>query len=270
MTSPLSVLTDLDQFDLLATRDITVNRIDPRAKVVVTAIFIVCVVSFERHTVSALLPFFIFPVALINWADIPLASLGRKIALALPFALLAGIFNPFLDHETIMIAGAVPVSAGWLSFCSILLRCLLTVSAALVLLATTGFHGICRALERLAAPRMLVLQMLFMYRYLFVLAGESSRMAMARGLRSFGKRGRGHGSAAAAIGCLLSRSIDRSRRIHEAMLARGFQGRFHERLQHRTTWADAAYVLAWCTLFVALRSYDLPALVGDLIGRWLA
>lgn len=270
MATPLSTLADLDRLDQLASRDTPVNRLDPRVKLIATAAFILCVVSFERHTVSALLPFLIFPVALAARGDIPIPLLAGKIAPALPFALLAGILNPLLDREIVMIAGTVPVGAGWLSFCSIGLRCLLTVSAALVLLATTGLHGICHAMERLGAPRPFVLQLLFMYRYLSVLGGEASRMALARQLRSCGARGGDHGSAAAAIGSLLARSMERSRRINEAMLARGFRGSFPERSDLSPGRADGLFLAGWCALFGVLRIYDIPALAGRVIGRYLA
>ena len=76
------------------------------------------------------------------------------------------------------------VAGGWISFLSILLRFVLTVSAAIVLVAVTGIHSLCAALEKLGVPRALVTQLLVLYRYLFVLLDEAGRMDRARALRS--------------------------------------------------------------------------------------
>ncbi len=56
---------DFKQLDLLALRQTAVHRLDPRAKVLTTLCFIVCVVSFDKYQISAMLPFLIYPVALI-------------------------------------------------------------------------------------------------------------------------------------------------------------------------------------------------------------
>ena len=76
------------------------------------------------------------------------------------------------------------IGCGWISFASILLRFTLTVTAALTLIATTSFTGICMALEKMGCPRVFALQLLFLYRYLFVLVDEASRLIRARALRT--------------------------------------------------------------------------------------
>ena len=64
MSSVATGLSTLDRLDRLARQDTAVHRVDPRAKVVATAVFVVCVVSFDRYEVVALLPFVVFPVVL--------------------------------------------------------------------------------------------------------------------------------------------------------------------------------------------------------------
>jgi len=57
----------------------------------------------------------------------------------------------FWIRDVAVIAG-IPISAGSLAFLSILLKFALTVSAALLLIATTSFPGVCHALRRLGLP----------------------------------------------------------------------------------------------------------------------
>ena len=155
--------------------------------------FLVTVVSFNRYEVAALLPLTLYPVVLAAAGGLPAGYLLRKLLIASPFALCVGLFNPLLDRAAAFHLAGAPISWGWISFASILVKFGLTVSAALALVGVTGFTAVCMALGRLGAPRLFAAQLLFLYRYLFVLAEEGLRMVRARNLRSF--RGRGAGDA---------------------------------------------------------------------------
>ncbi|MBE0417029.1 MAG: cobalt ECF transporter T component CbiQ, partial [Coriobacteriia bacterium] len=90
-------LYDLGRLDRLAYKDTPVHRLDPRAKVFTTLVFLVCVVSFGTYDLLAMLPFLLFPVVLAAEADLPLGFLMRKLLAVAPFAIFVGIFNPLLD-----------------------------------------------------------------------------------------------------------------------------------------------------------------------------
>ena len=166
----------IGRLDRLSYGRTVVHCLDPRVKVVVTLLFLVTVVSFPPHEVAALLPFFLFPVLSLTLGGIPAGFILRKILVVSPFALMIGIFNPLLDTGTVVVIAGFPVSAGWISFVSILLKFVLTTGAALLLVATTSFPGICHALRRLGCPSLFVSQLLFLYRYLFVLVEEAMRI----------------------------------------------------------------------------------------------
>ncbi len=103
-----------------------------------------------------------FPAFLIGIADLPFKYLLRKLILVSPFVLFIGIFNPFFDQDILLQIGTLRVSGGWISLISILLRFMLTVGAALLLIATTGFPAICMALEKLGTPRIFTVQLLML------------------------------------------------------------------------------------------------------------
>ena len=86
-----TALRDLNRLDLLAGGDSVIHRLDPRAKVFVTLAYIVTVVSFGRYEVSALLPFAVFPLAMVAVSGIPPAVVLRKLLVVLPFAALVGL-----------------------------------------------------------------------------------------------------------------------------------------------------------------------------------
>ncbi len=265
MASPGASALDIRYLDIISSRDTCIHRADPRAKLLATLAYIVTVASFDRYTVTGLVPFVIYPVVLVALGGVPAAYLARKVILAAPFAFCIGIFNPLFDRTVLLHVGPVPISGGWLSFVSILLRFMLTVTAALLLVATTGFNGVCLALEKLGAPKAFVVQLLFLYRYLFVLVDEATRLTRARALRAFDGRGMGIRVFGSLAGQLLLRSMDRARRIHLAMLCRGFDGEVRHAGSLRFSAGDLAYTLGWSALFALLRTYDVPQIAGRLV-----
>ena len=269
MPSINDAVLDLKRFDLLANGASSIHNLDARAKVLVTVCFIISVVSFGRYELAALLPYFVFPAAMIALSNLPCRLIATKIALLCPFALIIGIFNPIMDREVMVTIGAVGISGGWVSFLSIIVKSMLTVSAALILVGVTGFTAICRALDRLGVPQVFAVQLLFLYRYIFVLAEEAGRASMARELRSCGKKGLGIASYSSMIGHLLLRTWQRADRIHMAMLARGFTGEFHARQKSRFGLVELGYIIGWIALFILLRLYNIPLLLGRLITEML-
>lgn len=265
MSSVATGLTTVDRLDRLARQDTAVHRVDPRAKVLVTAVFIVCVVSFDRYQVPALVPFALFPVVLAAEGGIPFGFLGRLLLAVSPFALLVGAFNPLLDRELVTIAGGVEIAGGWVSYASILLRFLLTAAAALVLTATTSFAGVCLALERFRVPDVLVTQLLLLYRYIFVLGDEAVRMSRARSLRTVGRRGTEMRIHAQMLGQLLLRTFARARRVYLAMKCRGFDGQVRIARRLRLRASDVLFAVGWSAVCVVFRFVDVTTLVGRLV-----
>jgi cobalt/nickel transport system permease protein len=265
VSSVATGLSALDRLDRLARLESPVHRVDPRAKVITTSVYIVCVVSYGKYDLLGLLPFAIFPVVLATEGGLPLGFLGRLLLVVSPFALVMGAFNPLFDREIVAQVGAWGVTGGWVSYASIVLRFLLTAGAALVLTATTGFTGICLALEKLKVPDVLVTQLLLLFRYIFVLGDEAGRMGQARRLRSFGRRGMGWRIYGQMLGQLLLRAFARAQRIYLAMKSRGFDGqvRIARRLHFRM--ADLVFTLAWSAAFIVFRLVDVPLAVGHLI-----
>lgn len=270
MPSLADGIYDIGRLDELASRDTFLHRLDPRAKVLTTAVFLVCVVSFGKHDLAQMLPFLLFPVVTIAAGDLPVGFLVRKLIAVAPFAVLVGAFNPLLDRTVVAEVAGVAVSGGWVSFASIMVRFVLTTMAALALVATTGMMGVCAALRRLGTPEVLVTQLLLLYRYLFVLGEETMRMARARHARSVGSRGMGMSVYANMLGHLLLRTYARAARVYRAMLARGFDGRVRTVRALSFTARDAAWTLGWSAAFVLFRAYDIPLALGRAITEVLA
>jgi cobalt/nickel transport system permease protein len=177
-----------------------------------------------------------------------------------------GLFNPLLDRQPLLVLGHLTVAGGWVSFASILLRFILTVSATLVLIAGTGMYDLCRGMQRLGVPSVFTVQVLMLYRYLFVLIEDGRRMVRARAQRAMGGRGMGLRVYGAMLGSLLLRTLDRSQRIHVAMRCRGFDGQVRSMRGLHLRGADVAFLVVWSAVFLSLRLLG----VADALGGWVS
>lgn len=264
MSGPHSAF-DLGTLDRLSQGTSPVHRLDPRAKLIVTLAFVMAVVSLNKYAVGDLLPFFLFPAVMVARSEIPLRFVIRKIAVVAPFAVLVGIFNPLIDSDVMLRIGDVGITGGWLSFLSIIVRFALTIGALVLLVATTGVPALGRAAERLGTPRLFVMQILGLYRYLFLLVGESQRTMRAYRLRSI------HGKAPAwrvfaqILGQLLLRAIARARRVYEAMLCRGFDGELRLIGTLRFATRDWIFLILWIAIFAGLRFLHPADFIGHLV-----
>ena len=93
---------DIRNLDLMARGTSRIHQLDPRAKLITTLVFIVTVVSVDKYTIAQLIPFALYPFALIALANLPATYFLKKICLVAPFAILIGLFNPFLDRDILL------------------------------------------------------------------------------------------------------------------------------------------------------------------------
>jgi cobalt/nickel transport system permease protein len=248
-----------DAFDRYHHGHSLIHELDPRIKVVVTVAFIIS---------NALLPDGAWIAFALAWAFIlfanALSGLGlgftfRRSFIALPFALSAitVLFSipgePFFTFR-LLTSNLTITDAGVLRFVSIVIRSWLSVQLAILLVGTTEFPKIVHALNHLRVPTILTVIISFLYRYLFVLVDEVLRMLRARQARSAAAAGKSPGGnllwrariAGHMSGQLFLRSYERSDRIYNAMVSRGYKGELmtiHPHHFHTSDWLIGAVSL---------------------------
>ncbi|NWF62755.1 MAG: cobalt ECF transporter T component CbiQ [Chloroflexi bacterium] len=226
-----------DAFDRYHDKESFIHRLDPRVKTVVTIVFILSNALLPDGAWLAFGAAWLFLLA-ANWlSQLGLGYTLKRSLIALPFALIAitVLFSipgkplttfPFLFWDFTI------TDAGLLRFVSILIRSWLSVQIAILLVAVTRFPDLIHALEHLRVPLALTTIIAFLYRYLFVLTDEVFRLLRARESRSAAVTGLRSGRgvmwrakvAGNMAGQLFLRSYERSDRIYNAMIARGYAG----------------------------------------------
>lgn len=239
--------------------------VDCRFQITVALLYLVAVLSVPLSDPGKLVWLAVYPIIMAEACGVGYARILRKSLWVLPLVLLIGIFNPLLDHRPAWQIGSVTVSMGWVTFVSICLRGLLAMQAVLVLIYSVGFYSICVALGRMGLPAILTTQLLMVYRYISVLIQEAMSMRRARAARGYGRKSYPLRQWATMIGQLLLRSVARSQRVHQAMLARGFTGVMPAILSQTSRLADWGYLLGWAAAIAALRFVDFSTLLGKLL-----
>ena len=105
-------------------------------------------------------------------SQIPLGYILGRTLVILPFIVLASLAAPWKGYAGI----------GFL-----FVRAILCLMMLILLTNTTRFVELLRGLRKLGCPQILVMNLGFLYRYLFVLTEEAMRMKQARDCRRVGR-----------------------------------------------------------------------------------
>ncbi len=248
--------------DRFAMGDSPIHRLDARAKLVAVLAYTVVLISFDRYRIADLAPMAVMPLAMLWFARIPVAFALRRVAILSPFILMLALMSPVYDRalrEAAFGPWQFAVSGGWLTAANIAIKFALGVLALTAMICATPFALLLEAMRRLRVPQIVVLQLGFLYRYLFLLIDEAMRVRRARDFRgaALAPVGRRLAAAGGVVGALFLRTLDRSQRVHLAMASRGWRGEPHSLGRLCFTAADAVF-LALAAVYLAACRWGFP------------
>ncbi len=247
--------------DKYSDRDSPIHRLDPRSKLLATLAFIAAVVLTPSGSWLAYGLYLAIIATLIALSRVPVIYILKRSLLIIPFVLLVAIFIPFFKEGEV--AGSYNIwlwqvsvtHSGLQILWNILARAWLSILSLILLTSTTKFSNLLKGLEQLRLPKVIVMLMSFMYRYIFILVDEVMRMRQARDSRNFGGKLRWRiGTVGNMIGTLFIHSYERGERVYAAMMARGFDG--HSRTLDRIHFSrvDACFIacLSLALIFISI------------------
>jgi len=182
----------------------------------------------------ALANFFI----LFIWLTVPWTMPGTAILTLGPFA---------LSREGVMLATGVSV------------KCNAIVLIYIAIMADMDLARIGVALEQLYMPEKLVFLFLFTCRYIHVIGDEWKKLQTAAALRGFILKSSLHTyrTIANMLGLTVINSVNRSHRIYEAMLLRGFSGHFHTAAELKAGTCDIVFTTFFFLVLACLLGADI-------------
>ncbi len=240
------------------------HRWDLRIKIVSLFLFILCLSGLSQPQTACL-------ALTVGFGSIAAARLPLRRSLRRISAMAA-----FLGMFLVIMPLTAPIKAGdtvivfehlhWLTFNvrGFNLAGVIALKASAIallvepLLATAPFSSSVQAMARLGLPETLCQMLLLAHRYVYVFQHEAQRMHRGMRVRGFRKRCdletlRILGNF---LGMLLVRSFERTQRVHDAMLSRGYDGKLLWTVAFRATGVDWLKGVSWVAGGIGLLLMD--------------
>lgn len=245
----------------IARRRGLLQSLDPRVKVV-SIILLLVAVSLSR-SLAVIVGLYLVTLVLAWFSSVPMGFFVKRVWLFMPF--FTGIIaipaffitpGPPLAHLPL---GLVITRTGAMTALFLLLRVGASVSTAMLLVLTTPWNSVLKALGVLRVPDVFVVILGMTYRYIYLLLHTVNDMFLSRKSRVVGRMSTADQRRllAASAGVLLTRSLDLSSEVYLAMQSRGLHG--YPRTMD--TWKMRASDWAWGAVILAV------TLVAIWLGR---
>lgn len=207
------------------------HRLDARIKLMCAIITIFCIVALSHWYVPLLFFGVCFGLVIYSKARVKV-YLDR---LLIPLALLGfiGLIMPFTYGSTIIARVpylTLPIYSQGIYFgVLVFTRCISAVSVLNLLILVTPISKVMDSFAWFHVPAVIVDTMLLMFRYIGILGDESMRMYRAQASRCGHSKSVGYFSRLANFGtmagALIVRAFDRSIKVGNAMISRGYTGK---------------------------------------------
>lgn len=225
------------------------ESLDPRSKIISFFAIILCMILTPITRLKDFGLYFLLILAISFLTRITPGQILKRMCVLIPFVLFIAIFVPFVKEGHVCWSLKIGywkldvTYEGVWTFFNIIIKSSLSVLLLVIASSTTTFSDFLHGLDLLRLPRLLVMLMSFMYRYVFVLLDEARRLMRARSLRYFGSRYTEQFRVLGyMIGVLFIRTFERAERIYSAMILRGFTGEMRSVKRFRFSYIDFLFI----------------------------
>jgi len=204
------------------------HKLDPRIKIIVALFFSVIVAVTDKYT--SLSGALLFAVGAVAVARLKTKEIISRLLVVNSFIFLLWLMLPFtFPGKNIYTLGSLNISQEGIKYALLItIKSNSIVLTGIALLSTSSIFNLVHALRHLYFPDKLTQLFFFTYRYIQTIHSEYVRLNNAVKIRGFKAQTNLHTyrTYAYLVGMMLVRSYDRSKRVYNAMLCRGFKGKF--------------------------------------------
>lgn len=254
------------------------ENLDPRTKIISFLTIIVCMILTPITRIKDFGLYFLLILAISFLTRVTPGQILKRMCILIPFVLFIAIFVLFVKRGHVCCSlkigyGKLDVTyEGAWTFLSIIVKSSLSILLLVIVSWTTAFPDFLSGLNQLRLPRLLVMLMSFMCRYLFVLFDEAKRLIRARSLRYFGSRHREQFRVVGYMaGVLFIRTFERAERMYRAMILRGFRGEMRSINRFRFSALDFLFLAGIITSLVFIVSgfiYKMEHIKTNSVHLW--
>ena len=251
-----------DYIDKYSDIDSFLHRRDSRVKIISLAVFVLFIVLNNPESYISFALYGCLIAILILLSRIPFRHVFKRSISIVPFVLVIAVFIPFLkEGETVweLSIGRWRLTVtheGLILFWNILIKAYLSTLCIILLMASTTFIRLLKALEDMKLPKIIVMIFSFMYRYIFVLQDELEKMKRAKESRSVsGGRWMQIRVLSNMLGVLFIKSYEKGESVYLAMCSRGFDGTIRTFERNRLAKTDALFMSVVFILLTCIRIF---------------
>jgi len=245
--------------EAFATSNSVIHRLDPRLKIIYAIFFSILVALCNRF--EALFFGLTVTVCLILLARLDKKIVFKRLLMVNGLIFFFWLFVPLtFDGEPIFMLGPFSFSRpGVLLACRFTLKTNTIIMLLIAFMSSMPVYTLGHAMGMLKIHPKLIFLFLMTYRYIFIIQQEYRRLARSAKIRGFNPSTNIHTykTYAYIIGMLFIRASERAERVHNAMLCRGFKGRFYSLNEYFSTPLD------WSISFILFIT-----LTGIIILEW--
>ncbi len=234
--------------------DSFIHRADPRIRILSGLLLSFSTALLKKIEVSLFFLFFSF--FLLFLSKIPFRKVIKSLFFANFFIGFLWLFVPFsLPGDILFQIWKLKATKEGIKLATLItLKCNAILIIIILFVATIPIHSLGHALNEIGLPNKLVLIFLMSYRYITVIKDEYSRLMQAARLRCFSPKTDLHTyrTYAYLIAMVFIRSYERGIRIYNAMLLRGFRGRFYSLKEFSLNVSDVLILLSAFLISLAI------------------
>jgi len=239
-----------------------IHRLDPRIKIISFLFFILLVVFTRPNSIFTFALYGIVISTLILLSKIPIKYILKRSLVIVPFVLTIAIFIPFFKKG--QVAGGYSFGTlkltvtydGLMILWNVSVKAILSILCTILLMTSTRFSDLLKALERLKFPNLFIMILSFMYRYIFVIVDELMKMRQAKAARSVGGSKWFHTKVLTnMIGVLFMRAYERGENVYLAMCSRGFNGQIKTMNNFQLKMSDLCFLFILISILTSIRIF---------------
>jgi cobalt/nickel transport system permease protein len=216
----------------LAFKSSFIHRVNPSVRLLCAAILSFWVALISNYDdFNFLLGCFAISILFILSASITPKEIFNRLKPLLVFLLMIWVILPLtFNGSPVFTIASFDISRQGMEYCAMITIKSITIILffmAFVATMTIGVMG--HAMQKLYIPDKFIFLVLMTYRYIFVIVEEYQRLLRAAKIRGFVSKTNIHSykTYAYIAAMLFVRASMRAKRVHQAMICRGFNGKFH-------------------------------------------
>lgn len=229
-------------------------RTDPRIRVALTVAYSVAAALLKQF--SALTAALLIACILLAVSRQNIRTVAKRLVAVNSLILWFWILLPLTyGGEALFYIKSLPISrAGIILSAQMTLKSNAILLVFIAMIASMPFNTLGYALEQLRFPKKLIYLLLLSYRYIFVIEAEYHKLIRAAKMRGFSPKTNLHTYKTVAwlVGMLFVRASKRADRVYQAMICRGFNGRFYLLHHSEISRKDHLCILFMGTALIAI------------------